>query len=400
MSSFSACGSARMGVWAFFLDSRLEHLRRNLSRRRADVKSANGGAKQRCPPSSGIAWLVAREDDCRYDGPAGGTGAVQRIGMILAVLGLFVAWQFWRGGGPGDGAFLGYVEADLRYIGPVEGERLLSLAVDAGSVVDAGAPLFALETPLLDAQRSEAAARIGQMEAQLQNLQAALNRPQQIAVLEAGVRRAEAQLKLSRLTFDRQKTLYAQRDIAKATLDNAEMALSRDEASLTEAKRQIDAALLTGRSQEINGAEAALRQARAQITQLDIRIARQKVFAPAAGVVQEVFFRPGEMVTAGQPVLSLLPPEGRKARFYVPQAQLARVKLGQEVAVACDGCPGGLKGRVFYVSGQEEFTPPVIFSDIEREKLVFKIEARMEGAARELPIGLPLRIRIDEGAAK
>jgi len=323
---------------------------------------------------------------------------MQRLGVVLVVVALFVAWQFWRGGGTDDGAFLGYVEGDLRYIGPVESERLQSLAVDSGSLAEAGAPLFAMETPLLDAQRAEAAARIMQMEAQLQNLQAALSRPQQIAVLEAGVRRAEAQLKLSRLTYDRQKTLYAQRDVAKATLDNAEMALSRDEASLTEAKRQVDAARLTGRSQEIEGAQAALRQARAQLGQLDIRIARQKVLAPAAGVVQEVFFRPGEMVNAGQPVLSLLPPEGRKARFYVPQAKLAGVKLGGQVGVACDGCPEKLTARVFYVSGQEEFTPPVIFSDAEREKLVFKIEARMEGAARELPIGLPLRIRLDEGA--
>jgi HlyD family secretion protein len=325
---------------------------------------------------------------------------MKRVGAILLILGLFVAWQFWRNPNAAEGVFLGYVEADLRYIGPIEGERLLSLAVDAGSAVEPGAPLFSMETPLLDAQRAEAAARITQMEAQLQNLQAALNRPQQVAVLEAAVRRAEAELKLSQLTYDRQAKLYSQGDVSKAALDNAQMALSRDQATLAEAKRQVDAALLTGRTQEIQGAGAALRQAREQLDQLDIRIARQKVTAPAAGVVQEVFFRPGEMVSAGQPVLSLLPPEGRKARFYVPQAQLARLKLGELVEVACDGCPQDLRARVFYVSGQEEFTPPVIFSDAEREKLVFKLEARMEGAARELPVGLPLRIRILESAGK
>jgi HlyD family secretion protein len=238
------------------------------------------------------------------------------------------------------------------------------------------------------------------MEAQLQNLKAALNRPQQVAVLQAAVVRAEAELKLSQLTFDRQQKLYAARDVAKATLDNAQMALSRDEAALAEAKRQVDAALLTGRSQEIDGAEASLRQARAQLHQLDIRISRQKVFAPASGVVQDVFFRVGEMVNAGQPVLSLLPPENRKARFYVPQAQLARIKLGGQVKVSCDGCADDLHARIFFISGHEEYTPPVIFSDEEREKLVFKIEARMEGAARELPLGLPLRLRVEEGAAK
>jgi len=325
---------------------------------------------------------------------------MKRAIVIALALALFVGFEIFRNRGSDGGAFLGYVEGDLLYIAPIEGERLASLSVEVGDAVQAGAPLFSMETPLLDAQRNEAAARIAQMEAQLENLRAALNRPQQVAVLEAAVERAEAELKLSQQNFQRQKALYAVRDIAKATLDNAQMALSRDEAALAEAKRQVEAALLTGRSQEIEGAEAALRQARAQLSQLDIRIARQKNnVAPASGVVQDVFFRKGESVNAGQPVLSLLPPENRKARFYVPQARLEAVRLGQRVKVLCDGCAADLSARIFYIAGREEFTPPVIFSDQEREKLVFKIEARMEGAARELPLGLPLRIRL-EGAPK
>ena len=169
-------------------------------------------------------------------------------GVIAAILiiGLFVLWEVLRGGPSDEGVYLGYVEGDLLYIGPIEGERLGSLSVDAGSQVETGAPLFSMETPLLDAQHNEAAARIGQMDANLENLKAALNRPQQVAVLQAAVDRAEAELKLSQLTFDRQQKLYAARDVSKATLDNAQMALSRDQAALAEAKRQVDAALLTG----------------------------------------------------------------------------------------------------------------------------------------------------------
>jgi len=325
---------------------------------------------------------------------------MKRVAIVAVLVAAFVAWQIWRGVPRDEGAFLGYVEGDIRYIGPIEGERIKSVAVEVGDKVAAGAPLFAMETPVLDQQRKEVAARIAQMEAQLQNLQAALNRPQQIAVLEAGVARAEAALKLSRLTYDRQKILFAKGDVPESTLDSAEMARSRDEAALTEAKRQVTAALLTGRSQEIEGAQAALRQARSQLAQLDIRITRQSVVAPAGGSIEDVFFRAGEMVNAGQPVLSLLPPEGRKTRFYVPQDKLAQFRMGQRVSIFCDGCPEPLYARVFYISSQEEYTPPVIFSDVEREKLVFKIEARMEGAAIGLPLGLPLRVRLDEAAAR
>jgi glucose-6-phosphate 1-dehydrogenase len=118
----------------------------------------------------------------------------------------------FRGAGRDNEAFLGYVEGDLLYIAPIEGERLGSLSVEAGDHVEAGAPLFAMETPLLEAQHREANARITQMEAQLRNLQAALNRPQQVAVLQAAVERAKAELTLSLQNFQRQKTLYAARD--------------------------------------------------------------------------------------------------------------------------------------------------------------------------------------------
>lgn len=316
--------------------------------------------------------------------------------ILLALAALAVA--AWRFRGDDRDAeprvFLGYVEGDLLYVGPIEGERVSKLNVDVGSVVKAGDPLFIMATPLLQEQRDEAAARLEQMKAQVENLRAALNRPQQIAVLQAAVDRAEAALKLSTAEYQRKKTLYSHGNATKAALDQASMALDRDKASLEEAKRQVEAARIPSRSHEIEAAQAAIQQVRSQIDQIDIRVKRQQVVAPADGIVQDVYFRVGEMVNAGQPVLSLLPPENRKVRFYVPQAQLAMVRLGEKVRVSCDGCKDGLWGRIFFASSREEYTPPVIFSDQERAKLVFKIEARLEGDARQLPLGLPVAVRL------
>lgn len=322
---------------------------------------------------------------------------MKRIVSIVAILALGAAvlwWIFGRGDTQGGTAFLGYVEGDILYIGPNEGERLEKIAVEVGANVAQGSLLFTMATPILDRQHKEAVARLGQMEAQLKNLRASMNRPEQIAVLQAALDRAKAAVDLSKLEHQRQKTLYEQRDVSKAALDRAVMALARDEASLKEAQRQIDAARMASRTQEIEAAEAAMRQAHAQLDQINTRISRQSVNAPTAGIVQDVYFRPGEMVNAGQPVVALLPPGNRKVRFYVPQAQLATIKLGARVKISCDGCNPGLWGRIYYMSGREEYTPPVIFSDQERAKLVFKIEARLEGEARELPLGLPVSIRL------
>jgi HlyD family secretion protein len=254
-----------------------------------------------------------------------------------------------------------------------------------------------MATPILDDQRAELEARLEQMEAQVENLKAAVNRPEQIAVLQAAVDRAQAALKLSTVEHERQKILFSHGNASKAALDSATMARDRDKANLEEAKRQVQAGRIPSRIHEIGAAEAALMQARAGLEQIETRVTRQRVVAPAEGIIQDVYFRPGEMVNAGQPVLSLLPPENRKVRFYVPEPQLALFRLGAKVRVRCDGCPDGLWGRIFFISSREEFTPPVIFSDQERAKLVFKIEAKLEEKARELPLGLPVEISLWQG---
>lgn len=316
---------------------------------------------------------------------------------LAALLVLFIVlaglwWGLTRHNGARQTAFLGYVEGETLYIAPTEGERVARLLVQSGSAVRAGELLFVMETPLLDAQRSEAAAHYAQMQAQVENARAAMNRPQQIAVLEAAVDRARAALAYSEEEYRRQKALYPKGATTKANLDRAEMNLARDRAALTEAERQVAAAKIPSRTHEIQAAEAALMQAQAQLKLLDVRIARQSVMSPAQGVVQDVYFRPGEMVTAGQAVLALLPPENRKVRFYVPEPRLAGVRVGERVSVHCDNCAAGFYGRISYVASREEYTPPVIFSDQERAKFVFKAEARLEGKARELPLGMPVSV--------
>ncbi len=126
---------------------------------------------------------------------------------------------------------------------------------------------------------------------------------------------------------------------------------------------------------------------------MQTRLARRTVFSAVGGTVQQIYFRPGEMVPAGRPVLSLLPPGNIKVRFYVPEAVLPRVSYGDEVDVACDGCAHGLTARVSFIAKQSEFTPPVIYSLEERAKLVFLIEALPDKPA-ELRVGQPVDVTL------
>jgi HlyD family secretion protein len=97
-------------------------------------------------------------------------------------------------------------------------------------------------------------------------------------------------------------------------------------------------------------------------------------------------------VGAGQPVVSLLPPENLKARFFVPEPRLGAVKIGQPVELRCDGCGAPIAVRVDYVAPRAEYTPPVIYSRENRGKLVFLVEARPAQPHAALRPGLPVEV--------
>jgi HlyD family secretion protein len=167
--------------------------------------------------------------------------------------------------------------------------------------------------------------------------------------------------------------------VAQASLDSAQAARDEAQAALQAAERNLTAT------------QAALELS-------EVLLARRTVRAPAAGSIEDTFFEAGEFVAAAQAVVSLLPDGGRKIRFYVPEPRILEFKPGTRVAISCDGCADGLEGEVTFVATQSEYTPPVIYSVGNREKLVFRVEAKPLSAAAELSIGLPVDVRLAAGS--
>jgi HlyD family secretion protein len=106
------------------------------------------------------------------------------------------------------------------------------------------------------------------------------------------------------------------------------------------------------------------------------RLDQRSVVAPVGGRVADVLARSGETMTAGEPVVSLLPPQNIFVRFFVPEANLASLHRGDRVEFTCDGCPAGLAGTISYISPTAEYTPPLIYSETTKAKLVYRIEVR------------------------
>lgn len=243
-----------------------------------------------------------------------------------------------------SGVWLGYVEGESVHIAAPVAGQLATLQAQRGQDIAQGQPVFALEQEREKAAVEEGAQRLTQ---------------------------AQSQLELA------QRELKRQEDMRKQGLSSAQ--------ALDSARTQSETA------------RARVDEIQAQLAQSRWVFSQKNVVAPAAGVVEDVYYRLGEQVAAGAPVLSLLPPQNRKLRFFVPQADLDRVRVGVNVNVHCDGCASDFVATVRFVAPQAEYTPPVIYSESARQKLVFLVEAWPgEADALKLRPGQPVEVRLPQ----
>lgn len=176
--------------------------------------------------------------------------------------------------------------------------------------------------------------------------------------------------------------------------------LNQTNASLANARQTYDRAQAlsktgSGTQASLDSAVSALRIAEARVNTSQTRLARRSAYAPVAGSVQQIYFREGEMTPAQKPVLSILPPGNMKLRFFVPEGELPKLKIGDDVRVACDGCAGDLTAKIYFIATTAEYTPPVIYSMEERAKLVFLIQAR-PSRPDSLRVGQPITVTLPQ----
>ncbi|HLA74731.1 MAG TPA: HlyD family efflux transporter periplasmic adaptor subunit [Gammaproteobacteria bacterium] len=288
----------------------------------------------------------------------------------------------------------GYAEGEyVRIASPFAG-ALESLAVKRGDEVTAGALLFTLEHQNEVAGRDEAAQRLRQAEAALENLKKG-KRPSELETARAQLAQAKSALRLSELQLKRFEKLIGSGAVTQDKLDEARTSHNRDKARVAELTAQLETAQLPARPDEINAAVAQVETARAVLAQAQWRLAQKIVYATVDGKVDDTFYTPGEWVPAGNPVVSMLPPQNIKVRFFIPETQLGSLHIGQTVTLSCDGCPAGFPAHIRFIASQAEYTPPVIYSKESRSKLVYLVEAWPSPAdAIKLRPGQPVDVQL------
>ena len=320
---------------------------------------------------------------------------MKRLILPLVIVALAItAFMFrerWLPQPPGQFNYLGYVEGETTLVGAPQAGRLVSVDAVKGQEVRAGTVLFALDPAQLAAEVAHAEAAVSTAKATRDNLLTG-KRPQEIDVIQAQIAQVEASLGLAQKELTRAATLANSGTAAQSRLDQAQEQVNLLEQRLIELKASEQVASLPARGPEIDAATSRVSEAEAQLAQAKEKLSDLSPVAPADATVEDVFFKPGEWVAAGQPVVSLLKPADVTLRFFVPETVLAQARPGRAIQFSCDGCDGLKSAVISHVAREPEYTPPVIYSETARAKLVYLVEARPDAADPQLRPGLPIEV--------
>lgn len=292
-----------------------------------------------------------------------------------------------------SGTWQGYIEGDFVYVASPLAGRLDELDVAKGTRVKAGAPLFTLEHAAEAAALRQSSQELASAKAQLEDLRKG-ERPDEIAALVARLGQARAAAELSKLDLQRQQELFKNGAISASDFDHARLTHESNARAVDEDAARLETARLGARSDAIAAAEASVRAASDAETRARWNVDQKSQAAPAAALVYDTLYRAGEFVPAGSPVVSLLPPANIKARFFVTEPEYAAIRLGAPVRVMVSASQE-LSATVSYLSPQAEYTPPVLYNQDNRAKLVYMVEAVFAAdAAADLHPGMPVDVRL------
>lgn len=268
----------------------------------------------------------------------------------------------------------GYVEGEFVYVASPFGGRLESLHVERGVQVKTGDPLFTLESTSEKAMRDEAEKRLSQARSNLEDVKKG-KRPTEIESIEAQFKQAQAALEFSEKEFERQKEVAK---IPGATavqdLDQALAMRDQNRQRVSQIEADLKTAQLGARTDQIEAAQANVQALESALVKAQWDLAQKSQAAPQKALVFDTLYREGEWVAAGRPVVALLPPQNIKVRAFVAETQIGTIHHGDQVQVIVDGVSQPFIGKVSFISPQAEYTPPVIYSQESRSKLVFMIE--------------------------
>jgi HlyD family secretion protein len=332
--------------------------------------------------------------------------AMRRVIVVLVLVAAVGAGAWWwRGYRNGvEQPFALYGNVDLRQVELAfnNAERIEQVLVQEGDRVQPGQPLAKLDLGRLNPQVAQAEANRAAQQAVVERLRNG-TRPEEIAQARANVDAAQADLRHTRITYDRLKGLWETVGgpaVGRQEFEDARAAFDTAEARLKVNQKALELAEAGPRKEDIAQAEAQLRASAAQLAFLQQQLADATLVAPAAAVVRSRLMEPGEMASPARPVLSLAVTDPKWVRAYVDEPNLGKFKPGMKASVTTDSFGGrSFDGWIGFISPTAEFTPKSVQTEELRTRLVYEVRVFVNDPADELRLGMPATVRLVGGPA-
>lgn len=269
-----------------------------------------------------------------------------------------------------NNAYSGVIEGTTVEVPALTGGKILTMYLDTGDAVDAGARIAQVDTSDLALQKEQIAARLREVQ---------INR----RLAEINLERAKSNLDYVRQKYERFSKLYRQKSVPQQTVDDLANGLKTAESAYRAARRQRDTI------------GAKHNQLMAQLKLLQKKISDATVRAPMGGIVSAKYFEAGEAVPPGQPVVELIRLDRVWVKIYLSERQLPHIKIGQEVRIGVDGYRQKLAGKVAWISPRAEFTPKTIYTPETRTSLVYAVKITIDNPDQVLKQGMPVAVYLD-----
>ncbi|WP_430765338.1 HlyD family secretion protein [Pseudomonas citronellolis] len=313
-----------------------------------------------------------------------------RVLLFLACIAVFaLVWVMLRPSAIGRefAAANGRIEATEVDVATKLPGRIASINVDEGDSVKSGEVVAQMDTQVLEAQLAQAQAEVRRAQNAKSTAESLVaQRMSEKATAEAVVAQRQAELTAAQKRFSRTEQLVKRNALPQQQLDDDQAVMQSSQAALAASRSQVvsaQAGIAAARSQVVE-AQSAIEAATASTARLQADIDDSLLKAPRNGRVQYRVAQPGEVLSAGGKLLNMVDLADVYMTFFLPSGQAGKVELGQEVRLVIDALPQYvIPAKVSYVASVAQFTPKTVETANEREKLMFRIKARLDPALLE-----------------
>jgi len=290
--------------------------------------------------------------------------------------------------------YQGYVEGENIYIAAPSSGILIDRAVNRGQRVKKGDLVFKLDENPETMVIAQSEAELLQAKKVYKDLVNPRRTPE-IAAIKAQIEQTNAQLRLAELRVMRTSKLFAKNAGAKDEMDAAQSHYEEVFHLKEQYQANLDLAMQGSREEQINAQQAQINALIAKLNQARWQLEQKNRYAPADGIIFDTYFIKGEFVPSQQAVASLLTPDNIRIEFFVPVMGLNNLRIGKNISFTCEGCPKDNQATISYISPTAEYIPPLVYSNENTDKLVFRVKASLHNPEQFKP-GEPVVVSIQE----